>query len=192
MNSSINTLQLLHPHFRDSLCTFDPVRGYIQTIQGQPYRGNYNSVTKWIATLFPVFDADLIIYKMMRGKNWNSLHKYWGMTPDQIKLLEGHANIGKKIENVDKILTKVGSGLLQKAIQEHQIKGLTKMNPKAEALLEDISGKQLTEEQVKKMMKEAGVNTAAEQAKFLERKQALELLSNALHVFGLGKITHIL
>ena len=45
----------------------------------------YTSVTTWIHEHFPHFDADDIIQKMMKGKNWKEGHKYWGLTPEQIK-----------------------------------------------------------------------------------------------------------
>jgi hypothetical protein len=45
----------------------------------------YTSVTTWIHEHFEQFDADKIIKKMMSGASWKKGHKYWGMTPDQIK-----------------------------------------------------------------------------------------------------------
>lgn len=45
----------------------------------------YTSVTTWNHTHFPQFDADKVIAKMMRGRNWNPDNKYWGMNPEQIK-----------------------------------------------------------------------------------------------------------
>jgi len=47
----------------------------------------YTSVTTWIHSHFPHFDADLIIAKMMNGRGWKEGHKYWGLTPDEIKAL---------------------------------------------------------------------------------------------------------
>ena len=47
----------------------------------------YTSVTTWNHHHFTQFDADLIIEKMMKGKTWKEGHKYWGLTPDQIKAL---------------------------------------------------------------------------------------------------------
>jgi ATP-dependent exoDNAse (exonuclease V) beta subunit len=46
---------------------------------------NYTSVTTWVHTHFPHFDADSIINKMMSGKAWKPGHKYWGLTADGIK-----------------------------------------------------------------------------------------------------------
>lgn len=45
----------------------------------------YTSVTTWNHKHFPEFNADDIIASMMKGKNWKEGHKYWGLTPDQIK-----------------------------------------------------------------------------------------------------------
>jgi hypothetical protein len=45
----------------------------------------YTSVTTWNHHHFPIFDADLIIKNMMKGKGWKEGHKYWGLTPEQIK-----------------------------------------------------------------------------------------------------------
>jgi ATP-dependent exoDNAse (exonuclease V) beta subunit len=49
-------------------------------------KSKYTSVTTWIHNLFPKFDADSIIKKIMEGPKWNTEHKYWGMTANQIKL----------------------------------------------------------------------------------------------------------
>lgn len=45
----------------------------------------YTSVTTWIHEHFEKFDSDKIITKMMSGAGWKEGHKYWGMTPEQIK-----------------------------------------------------------------------------------------------------------
>ena len=45
----------------------------------------YTSVTTWVHNHFPKFDAEGVITKMMRGRNWNSDNKYWGMAPAQIQ-----------------------------------------------------------------------------------------------------------
>jgi ATP-dependent exoDNAse (exonuclease V) beta subunit len=45
----------------------------------------YTSVTTWIHEHFEKFDSDKIIAKMMAGEKWKEGHKYWGMTPEQIK-----------------------------------------------------------------------------------------------------------
>ena len=45
----------------------------------------YTSVTTWNHSHFPKFEADIIIENMMKGKGWKEGHKYWGLTPEQIK-----------------------------------------------------------------------------------------------------------
>jgi len=45
----------------------------------------YTSVTTWIHEHFEKFDSDKIIAKMMSGLGWKEGHKYWGMTPEEIK-----------------------------------------------------------------------------------------------------------
>ncbi len=45
----------------------------------------YTSVTTWNHHHFTQFDADNIIENMMKGKNWKEGHKYWGLSPEQIK-----------------------------------------------------------------------------------------------------------
>jgi hypothetical protein len=45
----------------------------------------YTSVTTWNHSHFPHFDADAVITNMIKGRNWKEGHKYWGMTPDEIK-----------------------------------------------------------------------------------------------------------
>ena len=45
----------------------------------------YTSVTTWNHSHFPKFEADVIIDNMMKSKGWKEGHKYWGLTPEQIK-----------------------------------------------------------------------------------------------------------
>jgi hypothetical protein len=45
----------------------------------------YTSVTTWIHSMFPKFDADKVIENIMKSKMWMEGHKYWGMTPQEIK-----------------------------------------------------------------------------------------------------------
>lgn len=71
---------LQEAHERDGDIEFDePLHKY--TILGAT---DYTSVTTFIGKLFDHFDADAIIAKMMRGKNW-SKSKYYGMTAEAIK-----------------------------------------------------------------------------------------------------------
>jgi ATP-dependent exoDNAse (exonuclease V) beta subunit len=72
-------------HERDKNLVFDePTHKY--TILTDP-NSNYTSVTTINHSHFPHFDADAIIKNMMKGRNWNSQNKYWGLTPEQIKEL---------------------------------------------------------------------------------------------------------
>ena len=48
-------------------------------------KSKYTSVTTWVHSHFPKFNADEVIDNMMKGKNWGPDNKYWGMTPMQIK-----------------------------------------------------------------------------------------------------------
>jgi len=45
----------------------------------------YTSVTTWNHEHFPKFNADEIIDNMIKSKGWKEGHKYWGLTPEQIK-----------------------------------------------------------------------------------------------------------
>ena len=77
------TLSSINAHPRDKNIEFyEPTHKY--TILSDPH-SNYTSVTTWNHSHFPHFDSDKIIKKMMKGKNWNSTHKYWGMTTEEIK-----------------------------------------------------------------------------------------------------------
>lgn len=47
----------------------------------------YTSVTTWLHSHFPKFDADLVINNMMKGRNWKEGNKYWGKSKEEIKIL---------------------------------------------------------------------------------------------------------
>lgn len=80
----LNThLSIVNPHERDSLIKFYTYGHRYEILSDMKSR--YTSVTTWIHTHFPKFNADEIIQKMFNSKNWNSEHKYWGMTADEIK-----------------------------------------------------------------------------------------------------------
>lgn len=79
----IDVLKKRNSHKRDKYLRFDE-KWHNYTIINDP-KSKYMSVTKWNHSHFPAFNADLIIRKMMAGKNWNEDNKYWGMTPTQIK-----------------------------------------------------------------------------------------------------------
>ena len=77
------TLARINGHPRDGDITFQE-EGHIYTITG--IDKHPVSVTTLIHQNFPHFDADLIITKMMRGKNWPT-SKYFGMNQEEIKKL---------------------------------------------------------------------------------------------------------
>ena len=70
----------------------------------------YTSVTSWVHSYFPKFDADAIIKSMMNGKGWKEGHKYWGLSPDQIKASwnttrDSSAGAGTKLhETIEKFM----------------------------------------------------------------------------------------
>jgi ATP-dependent exoDNAse (exonuclease V) beta subunit len=78
-------LSTLNQHERDKNISFQE-EGHKYTIFSDP-DSKYTSTTTWIHSHFPHFDADKVIKRMMKGKNWNPDNKYWGMTADQIKQL---------------------------------------------------------------------------------------------------------
>lgn len=82
-------LEKKHPHPRDMLITFDEPT-HVYTIQRRDENGNivydssFTSVTTWNHSHFSPFNADNIIDKMMKSKNWCN-NKYYGMSPNEIK-----------------------------------------------------------------------------------------------------------
>ena len=82
MNSNTH-LANINSHERDRLIKFYS-SGHRYEMTGDT-RSQYTSVTTWVHTHFPKFNADEIIQKMFNGKNWNPQNKYWGMTADEIK-----------------------------------------------------------------------------------------------------------
>ena len=85
MPNFIDVLKKRNSHKRDIFSHFEE-KWHKYTITNDP-TSKYMSVTKWNHSHFPSFNADIIIRKMMAGKNWNEDNKYWGMTPPQIKKL---------------------------------------------------------------------------------------------------------
>lgn len=77
----MDTLEKLNAHPRDQYITFDE-GPHIYTIKGN---SDYTSVTTWNHMHFQHFDADLVIDKMMKGRNWNPGNKWYGKTKDEIK-----------------------------------------------------------------------------------------------------------
>jgi ATP-dependent exoDNAse (exonuclease V) beta subunit len=84
MKSSLyNVLCLRNRHSRDSNIKFFE-EGHRYCILTDP-DVKYTSVTTWNHSHFQEFDADVVIENMMKGKAWKEGHKYWGLTPEQIK-----------------------------------------------------------------------------------------------------------
>ena len=73
-------LTQLNSHELDKHITFDE-EPHIYTIDGD---SDYISVTTWVHTFFRHFDADAIIDKMMKSRNWTN-SKYYGKTKEEIK-----------------------------------------------------------------------------------------------------------
>jgi hypothetical protein len=78
-----NILATNNSHERDKYIQFFE-KGHKYVISFEP-EVNYTSVTTWNHTHFEKFDADKIIDNMMKSKGWKEGHKYWGLTPEQIK-----------------------------------------------------------------------------------------------------------
>jgi len=76
-------LSSVYAHKRDRHIQFFE-EGHRYTITTDPH-SKYTSVTTWNHSHFPKFDADQIITNMMKGKSWKEGHKYWGLSPEQIK-----------------------------------------------------------------------------------------------------------
>ena len=76
-------LSVLNHHPRDDDISFEE-GPHIYTVLGE--RGTYTSVTTWNHHHFSKFNADEIIDKMMKNRNWNDpTYKYYGMTREEIK-----------------------------------------------------------------------------------------------------------
>jgi len=78
-----NILSEKNTHVRDSNIQFFE-EGHRYSILTEP-DVKYTSVTTWVHSHFPKFDADKVISSMMKGKGWKEGHKYWGMNEEQIK-----------------------------------------------------------------------------------------------------------
>jgi len=81
--SLYNILSVVNAHPRDINIQFFE-EGHKYVISFEP-KVKYTSVTTWNHSHFEKFDADKIINNMIKSKGWKEGHKYWGLTPDQIK-----------------------------------------------------------------------------------------------------------
>ena len=64
----METLNLIHPHPRDNNIQFFEI-GHKYKILSDP-NSRYTSVTTFVHSLFPKFDADKVIKNIKNGKNW--------------------------------------------------------------------------------------------------------------------------
>jgi len=74
-------------HKRDKYIQFEE-EGHKYTISNDSSglgKSGYTSVTTWVHSHFPHFDADLIISRILNSKSWKPGHKYWGLTAEGIK-----------------------------------------------------------------------------------------------------------
>ena len=78
-----NILSVKNAHPRDANIQFFE-EGHKYIILSEP-EIKYTSVTTWNHSHFPHFDADEIIKNMMKSKGWKEGHRYWGLSPEQIK-----------------------------------------------------------------------------------------------------------
>jgi len=84
-------LSIKNKHYRDQFIQFfEEGHKYEISIDKEH---KYTSTTTWVHQFVQEFDADSIIHKIISGKNWNQTNKYWGLSPEQIKLQ--WANNGK-------------------------------------------------------------------------------------------------
>jgi hypothetical protein len=90
--TELTYLANLNPHARDANISFE-AGPHLYTINSNNDNSNndnssnnkkYTSVTKWNHSHFAEFDADAIITKMMKGKNWEK-SPYYGQTREEIK-----------------------------------------------------------------------------------------------------------
>ena len=77
------TLEYLNPHPRDSRILFVE-DSHTYYVDGSKDKGEYISTTTLMHSLFKPFDADEVIGKMRRSKNWEN-SKYYGMSSEEIK-----------------------------------------------------------------------------------------------------------
>ena len=76
----MSSLEEINKHDRDKNIKFYE-EGHIYDVKGDK---TYTSVTTFVHRLFPYFNEDKIIDKMMKGANWKT-SKYFNMTKEEIK-----------------------------------------------------------------------------------------------------------
>ena len=86
MDSELHTvLKSLNSHERDENIKFYEVGHKYEIVTDT--NSKYTSVTTWNHSHFPHFNPDEIIQNMMKSKSWKEGHKYWCLTPEQIKIM---------------------------------------------------------------------------------------------------------
>ena len=82
-------LSTTYSHLHDSAVQFDASK-HVYTVNGC---SDYTSVTTWVGSLFPSFDPELVITKMMASKKWPR-SPYFGKSRQNIK--DQWKNTGRK------------------------------------------------------------------------------------------------
>jgi hypothetical protein len=82
--SSLNVVLAIHNSDpRDkNIVLYEEDHRYV--INGDP-KTEYTSVTTFCHSYFETFNADEVIKNMVNSKGWKKGHKYYGLTPDEIK-----------------------------------------------------------------------------------------------------------
>jgi ATP-dependent exoDNAse (exonuclease V) beta subunit len=91
-------LDIKNAHPRDEFIEFDEPT-HVYTICGD---SKYISVTTFIHSFFPHFNADEIIKKMQKSKNWGPENQYYGKTIEEIK--QGWDQNGKEASEAGTIM----------------------------------------------------------------------------------------
>ena len=110
------------------------------------------------------------------------------MSPEQFAALKSLSSYGKLIGSADKSLQALSKSMLSKAIKAYDLSKAVKLNPEAEKLLSDIGSKQLSQKEINRRMKAAGIETDEARAKFDARKHANQMLKKALSIGGISKV----
>jgi len=95
-------LSIINSHIRDKNLIFYKRNHKYEVVNDRSNK--YLSVTSWAKTFFEVFDADLVIKRMMASDKWCPDNKYWGMSVEEIKRVWNKAGIesscaGTKLHN---------------------------------------------------------------------------------------------
>lgn len=72
-------------HERDAKCKYVERTHTYSLLEDKTPFVPFVSATSFVREGFHPFDANSVITNMRRGRNWNELNAYWGMTDDEIK-----------------------------------------------------------------------------------------------------------